>query len=349
MTDEMAASVARSGTRRAVPDHPCESPTTVVAAFGGPARFASHFRKWTAQAMQHIAPLVFPSGVKTSRHGSMSSFEATVLLLSRLCSASGWDTLQPAFNRAHTNLCGMFVAALNDFVGRFEVLLDLRESVPRFRARRTLYKRALERFAERRHTELTDELRNVSFLLDGVRQSVGRSIDKETQRAAYSGMTKTHNLLYGALVSLCGIVVAVSKAVPGCFSDKRFEWEFEEVLRDEELVALCDGIFHRVEGVLLPVPHRKKQTADPAVRKQAKGMASLCIPVEWAFGHIKSMFPLAFCRDKSHVGVSLPERQLRAAVILYNMHLCLYGGQATTYLAVAPPTLAWYVSPVTGT
>ena len=72
----MDASVARSGTRRTVSDHPSEFPATVVAAFGGPARFASHFRKWTAQAMQHVAPLVFPSGVK---NGSMSSFEATAL------------------------------------------------------------------------------------------------------------------------------------------------------------------------------------------------------------------------------------------------------------------------------
>jgi len=322
---------------------PCSSPLTVVDAFGGVLAFEKYFGRWTPADMHWGAERFFPDGARTPSNGSMGPFECFVLLLARMRQGEDWDTIGPRFGRAGSNLSGIFQDLLTQVRTRFTTFVE--EGIARYAARAKQERRALRDWAERRNEVLPASISDVVFLLDGLRVEVGRSQDDREQRANYSGYTKSHNVLFGVVVSLSGIIVHITPPYTGCFSDMKFQRSVAEKLSAAGTPALCDGVFQRLPG-LVPIPTlaERKAGRSTATNDECKVMSRVRIAVEWTFAHFKKQFKLPFIESKAHLGTSRVPDHVLAGVALYNLHLTMHGGEVSEYFRLQPPSREHYFS-----
>lgn len=75
-------------------------------------------------------------------------------------------------------------------------------------------------------------------------------------------------------------------------------------------------------------------------------MSKLRIIVEWEFGHVANLF--AFLKYKPGQKMLLSRCALfyKIATLMKNIHICVNGGQSSSYFGISPPTLEEYMDEI---
>lgn len=336
VTYEGAEQRQRSGRNQA--DHPCTTLAGAQAALR--ESFDHHIRPvFTLGIIESIAKEFLPDGCKLHGRGAMTSIEATLLLLMRLGRAdTTFDSLSACFKRPASHLSDFFNDVINKIDDKFGSLLDLEEMTPVFSLRMSAhYKSAIDKILAEKHPDTPDvELIDAfSFIVDGIRLNIARSIDADQQRADYSAYTCLHNILCGIVVGPCGMVVGVSHRCFGCNNDLAFQDEVIGAMARAHDAALGDGIFNRIEGALYPIPNAKARKDYGITDEACAKYSSVRIIVEWIIGYLKKWFPYGFDGCKMSSGVNRMGI-FRVLVLIYNALVCLRGSQAGLYFKLRP-------------
>lgn len=175
------------------------------------------------------------------------------------------------------------------------------------------------------------------------------------QELLYSGYYKGHGLKFQSIVSPCGLVLDLYGPEMGRRNDI---WLWYRSRVGEAMDALplhpnggryvlYGDSAYRKAGAADHIACAFPRTRPLSVMERAfnKSYNKCRVVVEWAFGHVYSLWASFRYLPSLKTGQSNIGRRFLAAVLLYNFRTCLNkGNQISLYYNIAPPTLAAYIA-----
>lgn len=172
---------------------------------------------------------------------------------------------------------------------------------------------------------------------------------KKWQQDCYNGYKHLHALKYSAVKCPDGLIYHVFGPYEGRRNDNALLRESELLARRREFAPsfyLYGDPAYPLSSVLIsPFSHLTGELSE-SQKIFNKRMSSCREAVEWGFADVVRLWTSLDFKSTQRVFTSPVGCQYRVAVILTNIHICLYGSETSLYFNCSPPTLSQYlVSP----
>ena len=192
---------------------------------------------------------------------------------------------------------------------------------------------------------------NVWGFVDGTNRGIARPV--EGQEDYYSGYKKHHSIKFQGLVTPDGLISHLGGPRLGRIGDWKFWIEsgmpeilaklFDGVGDAEKLWVYGDRAYSNSNGVIGAISRIGDR---PLTRKEYEhnvAMSQYRISVEWSFGKVVNLWEHCGYAKGLRVGLQAVGAMYVVAVLLTNVHSCLYGCQVAQYFNTEPPSLEDYL------
>lgn len=192
--------------------------------------------------------------------------------------------------------------------------------------------------------------RNIFGFIDGTCRKMCRPV--RGQECFYNGRKKFHCLNYQGIVAPDGIIIHLSGAFDGVTNDVEMfrQSNIQEVLdqhavntQNEPLAIYGDSAY--MLGPHIMTKFEERPQMQPYEIHFNTTMNAQRTSIEWSFGKVTNLFSALDFSPTQRLLNSPLEFQYKVAVLLTNIHTCLYGGEVSDFFGAVPPTLQQYLSP----
>ncbi|KAG2193789.1 hypothetical protein INT47_009931 [Mucor saturninus] len=199
----------------------------------------------------------------------------------------------------------------------------------------------LQRFAEATERKGSCFAGVIGFV-DGTLNGVARP--SEYPEILYNGHVRYHGLKYQGIVTHDGITVSLSGPFAGAMHDQAVMVssgimdDLRKCLDPRETGGELYAIYGDpayVESDILIKPFRTGAQMHRLDKEANYVMSKLRIIVEWEFGHVANLFAFLKCA-----------LFYKIATLMKNIHICVNGGQSSSYFGISPPTLEEYMDEI---
>jgi len=187
-------------------------------------------------------------------------------------------------------------------------------------------------------------LPNVWGFIDCTIQPIARPMT--WQRICYNSHKTVHSLKYSAVKSPDGLIYHLFGPYEGRRNDNaqlNDSGLIKRCLQNAPSFCLYGDSAYPISSVLLSPFLKADLTAEERAWNVAMSARREC--VEWGFADILRLWRHLTDKDNQRLLPRLLSQMYRVAVILTNIHTCLYGCQTTVYFNCPPPTLSAYLRP----
>jgi hypothetical protein len=188
--------------------------------------------------------------------------------------------------------------------------------------------------------------------IDGTMRAICRP-DKN-QRLYYSGYKKCHAIKFQAVTTPDGLMSHLAGPWPG----HRGDWGMylasglQNKLRrlnarenpEDHCYLYGDPAYALSYGVISAYKARPGRPLDPILHEVNTAMSAMRISVEHSFGKTMMLWSFNGFKGDLKVGLSPVGAYFVVAVLLSNIHSCVYGNQTSQQFNCAPPSLHDYLS-----
>ena len=285
------------------------------------ATFAEQFRFEKADIPELVRRFEFPAIITLDNRSRVDSRLAFCFLLAKLAYPKRLCDLEEFFGITRT----IISRTLSYMVVRITT-----ENAHLLKIRKCICDQYLEQWKVAMQNA-GSPLPNCWAFIDGTCKQVCRP--KYYQRLLYNGHKRYHCLKYQGLIVPSGILIDLAGPFIGIRHDVRILGESDLRSRlnhcmDRSNVIFGDPAYDLQDFFICPYEYTREQSPEAAFNQQ---MASVRVSVEWAFGRVIRLFTaLAYGKQwqvlKQPVG-----KYYQVAVILTNVHCCIYGNQISDY------------------
>ena len=296
--------------------------------------------------LKKYASLLFRTPLEIERKTKVfRSSEMQMLLVT--CRLGGyfhdWDAIARFFGIDESTLTSFFAKALDSVAELAREVLRVADAFRRCRHRGERYRAAMASYIRRKFgddAELHRYYEIVRVIVDGLRLDICRSGDNAMQNVTWSGYTKSHCLLFGVFVTLCGLILGVTEPLTGRSRDPDFiTQDVRDAAGANNLPVLCDSIFRLRPGVIIPIVRKEDLVAQRMQRRDNVLASSVRVAVEHVIGDLQRMFGFVFQSNYEHkLGKGRIKQLVDVSILIYDLSVCEYGNQVTLAFRCRPPT-----------
>jgi hypothetical protein len=192
---------------------------------------------------------------------------------------------------------------------------------------------------------------NVWGFVDGTNCGIARPI--EGQEDYYSGYKKHHSIKFEGIVTPDGLISHLGGPRHGPIGDWKLWMEsgmpeilaelFDGVSDMEKLWLYGDRAYSNSNGVIGAISRIGDRLLTREEREHNVAMSQYRISVEWSFGKVVNLWGHCAFAKGLRVGLQAVGTMYVVAVLLTNVHSCLYGCQVAQYFNTKSPSLEDYL------
>ena len=193
---------------------------------------------------------------------------------------------------------------------------------------------------------------NIWGFVDGTLRSICRP--EEEQHQFYTGYKRCHAIKFQGITAPDGLIVSLA----GPFERKLGDWMtwrqsgVEEILRDifsenreqGRLFLYGDHAYSLSFGIICPFKDTISHQITPEEKAFNAKMSGYRIAIEHSFGKVVNLWSFIAFKNGLQIGLSPVGAYYAIAVLLTNLHTCLYGSQISLHFKVMPPSVDSYLN-----
>lgn len=280
--------------------------------------------------------LVYPCGIKPSH------LLAFCIVLARLSSPARYKDTLHLFGHSQAYQSIVFNSVISFLYNRFKNILHW--------DRRRLSLETIKSYAQ--GIEGIGGPEDIWGFVDGTLRSICRP--EQEQREFYTGYKWCHAIKFQGITTPDGLIVSLAGPFEGKLGD-RMAWRqsgIEEILRDifsenmeqGRLFLYGDHAYSLSFGIICPF----KDTISHQITQEEKAfnakMSGYRIAIEHGFGKVVNLWSFIAFKNGLQIGLSPIGAYYAIAVLLTNLHTCLYGSQISLHFKVMPPSVDSYLN-----
>jgi len=188
--------------------------------------------------------------------------------------------------------------------------------------------------------------------VDGTLRSICRP--EHEQHQFYTGYKRCHAVKFQGITTPDGLIVSLA----GPFEGKLGDWlawrqsGVENILRDifsenvepGRLFLYGDHAYSLSFGIICPFKNTTVRQITQEEKTFNAKMSGYRIAIEHSFGKVVNLWSFIAFKNGLQIGLSPIGSYYAIAVLLTNLHTCLYGSQIALHFEVVPPSVDSYLN-----
>lgn len=298
--------------------------------------FISFFRFSKTHFILLIEIMKIPSKIVLQNKATVTNVEGLLILLKRMSYPCRLKDLSVFFGKSKTVLSYTIRYMVYFILSKYEILLDFDHS-------RLVNK--VEMFAEAIYRK-NGVLQNVFGFIDGTARPMCRP--KVDQKDFFSGHKRYHCIKFQSIVTPDGLIVHLNGPYVGSRHDAGIyncsnirNTIGPHLIKNSRQYILYGDPAYPISTFLFPPFKGAVLSEDEVIFNFKMSQVRQC--VEWGFSKVVNLFAFVDFRKNLKLFKQPIDKYYKVAVILTNIHSCLYRNQTSYYFDVEAPTVQDYL------